>query len=146
MASSLVPCPACLGYSINRPEDKFEETLYISYAGGCKINVLRKVRELTLQKTTGRKSQTCNKKDVILGVAFKGKSFVADEKQDSKSRLKTCEMNNTSTNEWQFNLNVRRARMIYKDKYWIDIFTGCVLKLSKGVLENFMLLRNSNIT
>ena len=71
----------------------------------------------------------------VLGVAFKGKSFVAEGEQDSKSRLKTCEMYNSSTNEWQFNLNVRRARMIYKDKFWMDIFNGCVLKLSKGALD-----------
>ena len=45
------------------------------------------------------------------GVAFQGKIFVAGGKQDSKSRLKTCEMYNTSTNEWQLigSLNVPRA-------------------------------------
>ena len=40
-------------------------------------------------------------------VAFQGKIFVAGGEQDSKSRLKTCEMYNTSTNEcssrmWQY--------------------------------------------
>ena len=48
----------------------------------------------------------------VLGVAFKGKIFVALREQDSKSRLKTCERYNTSQNEWQFNLNVPRARQI----------------------------------
>ena len=38
----------------------------------------------------------------VLGVAFKGKIFVSEGEQDSKSRLKTCEMYNTSTNEWHF--------------------------------------------
>ena len=66
---------------------------------------------------------------------------MAEGEQDSKSRLKTCEMYNTSTNEWQFNLNVRRARIIYKDKFWMDIFNSCVLKLSKGALDKLDVVR-----
>lgn len=60
----------------------------------------------------------------VLGVIFKGNIFVAEGEQDSKSRMKTCEMCNTSTNKWRFikSLNVPRARVMYKDKFWIDMF------------------------
>ena len=114
------------------------------------------------------------------GVATEGKVFVAGGRENWKSVLKTCEMYNISTNEWQFigSLNFPREygrmmslkRTIYvlggvngsgrselsvecydpTDDKWIekttipvkmiskdndDTFTGCVLKLSKGVVD-----------
>ena len=111
------------------------------------------------------------------GVTTEGKIFVAGGREDrrSVSVLKTCEMYNISTNEWQFigSLNVPREdcwMMCLKgtlyvlggnsllsvecydpaEDKWIDKtvipvktiskdnrdnFTGCVVKLSKGVLD-----------
>ena len=110
----------------------------------------------------------------------KGKIFVAGGRKDWESVLKTCEMYNISTNEWQFigSLKVPREECsmiclkgtlyvlggvdIYEriqlnvecydptEDKWIEkttipvemiaedndnAFTGCVLKLSKGVLD-----------
>ena len=114
------------------------------------------------------------------GVASEGKIFLAGGKQYPGSYLRTCEMFNILTNEWQFitSLNVYRTygsmvclkgtlyvlggingsrqsqlsvecydpakakwiekttipvKMIFEDNK--DTFTGCVLKLSKGVLD-----------
>ena len=125
------------------------------------------------------------------GVATDGKIFLAGGEQTGRetktSRLKTCEMYNTSTNEWQLigSLNVYREcgsmvclkGTLYvlggsswssglsvecydpaEDK-WIfattipvksiskgnnDTFTGCVLKLSKGVLDKLDVVSDSN--
>ena len=119
------------------------------------------------------------KRGNAFGVASEGKIFIAGGSQDWRTNLKTCEMFNVSTNEWQFigSLNVPRAygsmvclkgtlyvlggsafgielsvecydpaenkwivkttipvKMICKDKNHFS-FTGCVLKLSKGVLD-----------
>ena len=119
------------------------------------------------------------KKENAFGVATEGKIFVAGGMQDWRWSLKTCEMFNVSTSEWQFigSLTVYRAygsmvclkgtlyvlgtndfggRQLSVECYdpsedkWIekttipvemiskdndDRFTGCVLKLSKGVLD-----------
>jgi len=128
------------------------------------------------------------KRDGSFGVATEGKIFCAGGKQAGIGLgkwLKTCEMYNTLTNEWQLigSLNVCRAygsmvclkETLYvlggssdvwqshlcvewydpSEDMWIvvttipvkmiskgneDSFTGCVLKLSKGL----MLLRNSS--
>ena len=40
---------------------------YMMYAGGCKINVLRKLRELTLQKTTGGNRKHATRKTWSFG-------------------------------------------------------------------------------
>ena len=116
------------------------------------------------------------------GVATDGKIFLAGGEQTRRERkpacLKTCEMYNTSTNEWQLigSLNVYREHgsmvclkgtlYVLGGSYWQsplsvecydptedkwifatnipvkmiskgnnDTFTGCVLKLSKGVLD-----------
>ena len=127
------------------------------------------------------------------GVATEGKIFLAGGEQTSctggkgkTSCLKTCEMYNTSTNEWQLigSLNVYREYgsmvclkgTLYvlggtngyerselsvecydptEDK-WIekttipvefiseddeDLFTGCVLKLSKGALDKLEVIK-----
>ena len=119
-------------------------------------------------------------------VATEGKIFVAGGIKDHLSLLilKTCEMYNISTNEWQFirSLNVYRlnvsmvclkgilyvlggisgsCRLTVKcydpaEDKWIekttipvkmisqdneDTFTGCVLKLSKGVLDKLGVIK-----
>ena len=121
------------------------------------------------------------------GVASEGKIFVAGG-ADWQGHLKTCEMFNVSTNEWQFigSLNVARAfgsmvclkRTLYAlggvngrleselsvecydpaENKWIEkttipvkmirkgknySFTGCVLKLSKGVLDKLDVVKDS---
>ena len=121
------------------------------------------------------------------GVATEGKTFVAGGRMDdSDSCLKTCEMFNISTNEWQLigslkvpreggtmmclkgtlyvlgganvygrsDLNVEcydptenkwmekttiPVKMISEDED--DSFTGCVLKLSKGVLDKLDVIK-----
>ena len=126
------------------------------------------------------------KRGNAFGVASEGKIFVAGG-DDWKAYLKTCEMFNVSTNEWQFigSLSVSRVhgsmvclkgtlyvlgginghsqsplsvecydpaenkwiekttipvKMIYKGKN--DSFTGCVLKLSKGVLDRLDVVKD----
>ena len=127
------------------------------------------------------------------GVATEGKIFLAGGVQtvrEIKTRsLKTCEMYNTSTNEWQLigSLNAPREfgsmvclkgtlyvlggssygwqsqwsveRYSPTEDKWIvttsipvkmisksnnDTFTGCVLKLSKGVLDKLDVVRDTN--
>ena len=126
------------------------------------------------------------KRGCACGVTTKGKIFVAGGKEDWTSFLKTCEMYNIFTNEWQFigSLKVPREDCsmvcskgtLYvlggtddswrsqlsvecydptEDK-WIektiipvktiskgnkDKFTGCVLKLSKGVLDKLDVIK-----
>jgi len=123
------------------------------------------------------------------GVATEGKIFCAGGKQAGRGLgkwLKTCEMYNTLTNEWQLigSLNVCRAygsmvclkETLYvlggssdvwqshlfvewydpSEDMWIvettipvkiiskgneDSFTGCVLKLSKGVLDRLNVIK-----
>ena len=119
------------------------------------------------------------------GVTTEGKIFVAGGRGYWQSFLKTCEMYNISTNEWQFiaSLNVPRedcrmmclkrtlyvlggtcglSRSVSVECYdpvenkWIekttipvamiskdndDVFTGCVLKLSKGVLDKLNVIK-----
>ena len=120
------------------------------------------------------------------GVATEGKIFIAGGREDCESCLKTYEMHNISTNEWQFiaSLNVLRehcrmiclkgtlyvlgGRDIYEyiqlsvecydpvENKWFekttmpvamtskdnhDAFTGCVLKLSKGVLDKLNVIK-----
>ena len=113
------------------------------------------------------------------GVTTEGKIFVAGGRKDWESVLKTCEMYNISTNEWQFigslkvpredcsmmclkgtlyvlgGVDIERSQLNVEcydptEDKWIekttipvemiaedndDTFTGCVLKLSKGVLD-----------
>ena len=113
------------------------------------------------------------------GVTTEGKIFVAGGRKDWESVLKTCEMYNISTNEWQFigslkvpredcsmmclketlyvlgGIDFERSQMSVEcydptEDKWIkkttipvemiaedneDVFTGGVLKLSKGVLD-----------
>ena len=126
------------------------------------------------------------------GVATEGKIFVAGgeptERETKTCSLKTCEMYNTSTNEWQLigSLNAPREcgsmvclkgtlyvlggssygssqwsveRYSPTEDKWIlttsipvkmiskgnnDTFTGCVLKLSKGVLDKLDVVRDTN--
>ena len=120
------------------------------------------------------------------GVATEGKIFLAGGMEDWRTFLKTCEMFNILTHEWQLigSLNVSRAygsmvclkgtlyvlggtgsscrsdlsvecydptedkwikkttipvKMISKDNK--DSFTGCVLKLSKGVLDKLNVIK-----
>ena len=120
------------------------------------------------------------------GVASEGKIFVAGGR-DFQTYLKTCEMFNISTNEWQFigSLNVPCliGSMVFlkgtlyvlggtdgswrnelsvecydpTQNKWIeetiipvkriskdnnDSFTGCVLKLSKGVLDKLNVIKD----
>ena len=124
------------------------------------------------------------------GVAIERKIFVAGGNEDWESYLKTCEMYNISTNEWQFIGSLKVPRVdgsmmclkgtLYvlggtddscrrklnvecydptKDK-WIekttipvnmiskgnkDTFTGCVLNLSKGVLDKLDVIKKSSV-
>ena len=126
------------------------------------------------------------------GVATEGKIFLAGGEQTGRTiitcSLKTCEMYNTSTNEWQLigSLNAPREcgsmvclkgtlyvlggypygssqwsveRYSPTEDKWIlttsipvkmsskaynDTFTGCVLKLSKGVLDKLDAVRDNN--
>ena len=127
------------------------------------------------------------KRGYACGVTTEGKIFVAGGKESWKSCLKTCEMYNISTNEWQFigSLKVPREdgsmvclkgtlyvlggtddswrRKLSVECYdptedkWIektiipvktiskgnkDRFTGCVLKLSKGILDKLDVIKN----
>ena len=117
------------------------------------------------------------KRGNAFGVATEGKIIVAGG-EDSETYLKTCEMFNLSTNDWQFigsltvhrmcstmvclkgtlyvlggidyygksqssvecydpseNKWIKKTTIPRKFQYSEDTFTGCVLKLSKGVLD-----------
>ena len=49
-------------------------------------------------------------------------------------RMLSVECYDPTEDKW-IKKTTKPATMLYRDKLWIDMFNGCVLKLSKGVLD-----------
>ena len=75
-------------------------------------NLSQRQRGLTLFRTNGKKLQTCSKKEVMpLVWPLKERYLLPGGRGKGDKQLKSCEVYNISTNEWQFigSLNVPRS-------------------------------------
>ena len=87
------------------------------------------------------------KRGYAFGVATEGKIFVAGGRENCASCLKTCEMFNISTNEWQLIGSLNVTARVYSSMVCLKEHSMCwVVQVAHGVVLNAMTLQRTSGT